>query len=99
MDALPDLTGAPVALTAPDGTVYHFHYAAAIPYAGTTYAVLMEDGCCCEDESQILITRVSEENGTLAFTVAQEEDVIEQVYAKYLAQRLRQATKGLQDAE
>lgn len=99
MDAQPDLTGAPVALTAPDGTVYRFHYTAAIPYAGTLYAVLTEDGRDSEAESQILITRVSAENGTLAFTVAQEDDVIEQVYAKYVAQRLRQATEGLRDAD
>lgn len=94
---LPDLTGAVVELTAPDGRGYRFRYGAVIPYAGVEYVVLREitDG---EDE-QILITRVEETPEGLAFVAAEEEDVIEQVYSKYCLTSIRAAVADLPECE
>ncbi len=75
-----------VDLTAPDGTVLHFRYGAMIPYAGQEYAVLLEMENTPEGEEQILVTRVEKmEDGNLSFVVAEEEDVIQTVFDKYVA--------------
>lgn len=74
-----------VDLTAPDGTVYHFRYGAMIPYAGEEYAVLLEMEANEDGEEQILVTRVEKaEDGNLSFVVAEEPDVIQAVFDKYV---------------
>ena len=93
----PDLTGAVVELTAPDGRVYRFRYGATIPYAGVDYVVLRE--IAGGEDEQILITRVEETPEGLAFVAAEEEDVIEQVYGKYCLSSIRAAVADLPEAE
>ena len=89
-----------VDLTAPDGTVYHFRYGAMIPYAGAEYAVLLELELDENGEEQILVTRVEKaEDGNLSFVVAQEEDVIQAVFEKYVALSVENGLDGLEDAE
>lgn len=74
-----------VELTAPDGTVLKFRYGAMIPYAGEEYAVLLEMELDPNGEEQVLITRVEKtEDGSLAFVVAEEPDVIQSVFDKYV---------------
>ena len=91
-----ELIGARVELTGPDGRVYRLRYGASIPYAGTEYAVLLSEEAG-EDE-QILITRMEEQDGALAFIAAEEDDVVEQVWSKYCEWRIRQAVKDLPEA-
>ena len=75
-----------VDVTSPDGTVYHFRFGAMVPYAGAEYAVLLEMELDENGEEQVLITKVEKtEDGSLAFVVAEEEDII-------------QAAEGLYDA-
>ncbi|MBQ8200907.1 MAG: DUF1292 domain-containing protein [Clostridia bacterium] len=89
-----------VELTAPDGTVFHFRYGAMIPYAGEEYAVLLEMEDTPEGEEQILVTRVEKtEDGNLSFVVAEEEDVIQTVFDKYVALTVEHGLDGLADAE
>ena len=92
-----ELIGAKVALTAPDGTVYHFRYGATVPYAGEEFAVLLSEEA--GDGEQILITRMEEQEGTIAFIAAQEDDVVEQVWSKYCDMMVRQAAEDLPEAE
>lgn len=95
MDGIPlvDLTG-------PDGTVYHFRYGAMIPYAGEEYAVLLELEPDENGEEQVLITKVEKaEDGNLAFVVAEEEDVIQAVFDKYVALSVENGLDGLSDGE
>ena len=95
-----DLNDALVELTSPNGTVYQFRYGATIPYAGEEYVVLLELEDDPSGEEQILITRVVEmEDGQLSFVVAEEEDVIENVFNKYVAATLNQAMEGLEDCD
>lgn len=89
-----DLNDAVVELTAPDGTVYRFRYGATIPYAGQDYVVLLEMEEDANGEEQILITRLEENDGQLSFVVAEEEDVIQQVFDKYVALSIHQAVAG-----
>ncbi len=95
----PDLNDAVVELTSPDGTVYRFHYGATIPYAGQDYVVLIEMETDANGEEQILVTRVEEENGELSFVVAEEEDVVEQVFTKYCAMNVKDAMADLPEEE
>ena len=89
-----------VELNAPDGTVYRFRYGATIPYAGQDYVVLLEMEDDPTGEEQILITRVVEmEDGQLSFVVAEEEDIIQNVFDKYVAATLQAATEGLEDCD
>ena len=89
-----------VDLTGPDGTVYHFRYGAMIPYAGEEYAVLLELEPDENGEEQILVTRVEKaEDGNLAFVVAEEPDVIQTVFDKYVALTVENGLDGLSDAE
>lgn len=89
-----------VELTAPDGTVYRFRYGAMIPYAGEEYAVLLEMEDTPDGEEQVLITRVEKTpDGSLAFVVAEEEDVIRTVFDKYVALTVEHGLDGLTDAE
>ena len=89
-----------VELTGPDGTVYQFCYGAMIPYAGQEYAVLIELEPDENGEEQILVTRVEKaEDGNLAFVVAQEEDVIQAVFDKYVKLSVENGLEGLSDAE
>lgn len=89
-----------VDLTGPDGTVYHFRYGAMIPYAGEEYAVLLEMELDENGEEQVLITKVEKtEDGTLSFVVAQEDDVIQAVFDKYVALSVENGLDGLTDAE
>lgn len=92
-----DLSDAVVELTAPDGRVFRFRYGATIPYAGQDYVVLLELECDAQGEEQILITRLEEQDGQLSFVVAEEEDVIQQVFDKYVALNIRHAVDGLED--
>lgn len=93
-----DLNDAVVELTAPDGKVFRFRYGATIPYAGQEYVVLLEMENDANGEEQILITRVEEmEDGQLSFVVAEEEDVIQQVFDKYVALSIHNAVDGLED--
>lgn len=80
------LDGIPlVELTGPDGKVYQFRYGAMIPYAGEEYAVLLEMELDPNGEEQVLITKVEKtEDGSLAFVVAEEPDVIQTVFDKYV---------------
>ena len=95
-----ELDNAVVELTAPDGTVYRFRYGATIPYAGQDYVVLKEMEDTPTGEEQILVTRVEEEeDGQLGFVVAEEEDIIQQVFDKYVALELNQALEGLRDED
>ena len=89
-----------VELTGPDGTVYQFRYGAMVPYAGQEYAVLIEMEESPEGEEQILVTRVEKaEDGNLEFIVAEEPDVIEAVFQKYLKLSVEAGLEGTQDAE
>ena len=89
-----------VDLTGPDGTVYHFRYGAMIPYAGQEYAVLLEMDLDESGEEQVLITKVEkDEDGNLAFVVAEEEDIIQAVFDKYVAISVENGLDGLSDAE
>ena len=89
-----ELSDAVVELTAPDGQVYRFHYGATIPYAGEDYVVLLEMEDTASGEEQILVTRLVDEDGQLSFVVAEEEDVIQQVFDKYVALTIHQAVEG-----
>lgn len=95
----PDLNDAVVELTGPEGKVYRFRYGATIPYAEQDYVVLLEMEDTPSGEEQILVTRVEEENGELSFVVAEEEDVIQNVFDKYVAITLNAAMEGLHDCE
>ena len=89
-----------VDVTGPDGSVYHFRYGAMIPYAGEEYAVLLELELDENGEEQVLITKVEKtEDGSLAFVVAEEEDVIQTVFEKYVAMGVEAGLEGLTDAE
>ena len=89
-----------VELTAPDGTKYQFRYGAMIPYAGAEYAVLIELEESPEGDEQILVTRVEKaEDGNLEFIVAEEPDVIETVFEKYLKLSVEAGLEGTADAE
>lgn len=92
-----ELIGAKVELTGPDGRVYRFRYGATIPYAGEEFAVLLSEEAG-EDE-QILITRVEEQDGALAFIAAEEDDVVEQVWSKFCDMRIRLAVQDLPEAD
>jgi len=88
-DQTPDLSDALVELTAPDGTVYQFHYAATIEYAEGDYVVLVEMDQDGDGNDQLLITRLNQtEEGELSFEVVEEEDIIGAVFEKYVAQSL-----------
>lgn len=88
-----------VELNAPDGSVYRFRYGAVIPYAGEEYAVLLEMEKNPDGEEQVLITRLVEEGDQVVFVVAEEEDVIQNVFDKYILSLARDALEGLEDAE
>lgn len=89
-----------VDLTGPDGAVYHFRYGAMIPYAGEEYAVLLELELDESGEEQVLITKVEKtEDGNLAFVVAEEDDIIQAVFEKYVALSVENGLDGLTDAE
>ena len=91
------LQNALVQLTAPDGRVFSFRYAALIPYAGRDYAVLQSTDET--DGEQMLITRMVERDGELTFEVAQEEDVIQAVFEKYVADAIRQAMEDAHEQD
>ena len=89
-----------VDLTGPDGTVFHFRYGAMIPYAGEEYAVLLEMETDENGEEQVLITKVEKaEDGNLAFVVAEEEDIIQAVFDKYVSLSVESGLEGLTDGE
>ena len=89
-----------VDVTGPDGSVYHFRYGAMIPYAGEEYAVLLEMELDENGEEQVLITKVEKaEDGNLAFVVAEEEDIIQAVFEKYVALSVENGLEGLEDKE
>ena len=89
-----------VDVTGPDGTVYHFRFGAMVPYAGEEYAVLMELELDENGEEQVLITKVEKaEDGNLAFVVAEEEDIIQAVFDKYVKLSVENGLEGLEDAE
>ncbi|MBE5768602.1 MAG: DUF1292 domain-containing protein [Clostridiales bacterium] len=94
-----DLHDAVVELTGPGGEVFRFRYGATIPYAGQDYVVLLEMEDTEDGEEQILVTRLEEENGEMSFVVAEEEDVISAVFAKYVALSTQTGLDGLTDAE
>ena len=94
-----ELNDAVVELTAPDGRVFRFRYGATIPYAGEEYVVLLEMENDPNGDEQILITRVEDHEGELSFVVAEEEDVIQQVFDKYVAMSINQAVEGLEDCD
>ena len=101
-DALGDaFEGIPlVDVTGPDGTVYHFRFGAMIPYAGEEYAVLLEMELDENGEEQVLITKVEKaEDGNLAFVVAEEDDIIQAVFDKYVKLSVESGLEGLEDAE
>lgn len=89
-----------VDVTGPDGTVYHFRFGAMVPYAGEEYAVLMELELDDNGEEQVLITKVEKtEDGNLSFVVAEEEDIIQAVFDKYVKLSVESGLEGLEDAE
>ena len=96
-----DEAGVPlVELTAPDGHVLRFRFGAMVPYAGEEYAVLIELEETPEGEEQVLITRVEKaEDGNLEFIVAQEEDVIQTVFDKYVKMSVQASLDDVTDAE
>ena len=89
-----------VDITGPDGTVFHFRFGAMIPYAGEEYAVLLEMELDENGEEQVLITKVEKaEDGSLGFVVAEEEDIIQAVFDKYVKLSVENGLEGLEDAE
>lgn len=89
-----------VDITGPDGTVFHFRFGAMIPYAGEEYAVLLELELDDNGEEQVLITKVEKtEDGNLGFVVAEEEDIIQAVFDKYVKLSVENGLEGLEDAE
>jgi len=89
-----------VDVAGPDGTVYHFRFGAMVPYAGEEYAVLLEMELDENGEEQVLITKVEKtEDGSLSFVVAEEEDIIQAVFDKYVALGVEAGLEGLTDAE
>ena len=89
-----------VDITGPDGTVFHFRFGAMIPYAGEEYAVLLELELDENGEEQVLITKVEKaEDGNLSFVVAEEEDIIQAVFDKYVKLSVESGLEGLTDAE
>ena len=89
-----------VDIIGPDGTVFHFRFGAMIPYAGEEYAVLLEMELDENGEEQVLITKVEKtEDGSLGFVVAEEEDIIQAVFDKYVALSVENGLDGLTDAE
>ncbi len=89
-----------VDITGPDGTVFHFRFGAMIPYAGEEYAVLLELELDDNGEEQVLITKVEKtEDGNLGFVVAEEEDIIQAVFDKYVKLSVESGLEGLEDAE
>ena len=89
-----------VDITGPDGTVFHFRFGAMIPYAGEEYAVLLELELDENGEEQVLITKVEKtEDGNLGFVVAEEEDIIQTVFDKYVKLSVENGLEGLEDAE
>ena len=88
-----------VELTTPDGNTLRFRYGAIVPYAGEDYVVLLEMDDTPEGEEQILITRLEEQDGEQIFVVAEEEDVIQAVFDKYVKATTDAALEGLEDAE
>ena len=89
-----------VDVTGPDGTVYHFRFGAMVPYAGAEYAVLLEMELDENGEEQVLITKVEKtEDGQLEFVMAQEDDIIQAVFEKYVAMGVEAGLEGLSDAE
>jgi uncharacterized protein YrzB (UPF0473 family) len=89
-----------VDVTGPDGTVFHFRFGAMVPYAGEEYAVLLEMELDENGEEQVLITKVEKtEDGSLGFVVAEEEDIIQAVFEKYVAMGVEAGLEGLSDAE
>ena len=89
-----------VDVTGPDGTVFHFRFGAMIPYAGEEYAVLLELELDENGEEQVLITKVEKtEDGNLGFVVAEEEDIIQAVFDKYVKLSVESGLEGLEDAE
>jgi uncharacterized protein YrzB (UPF0473 family) len=89
-----------VDITGPDGTVFHFRFGAMIPYAGEEYAVLLELELDENGEEQVLITKVEKtEDGNLGFVVAEEEDIIQAVFDKYVKLSVESGLEGLEDAE
>ena len=99
MSMTPDLSDAMVELTGPLGQVYRFRYGGVVPYAGTDYVVLLEMECDENGEEQILITRLEDTPEGLSFVVAEEEDVIEQVYSKYCAMAIQAQIEDLTDCD
>jgi len=86
-----ELEDAVMELTAPDGRVFRFRFGAVIPYADQDYVVLLEMENDENGEEQLLITRLIESpEGNLSFEVAEEEDVIREVYMKYTMQSVKQ---------
>ena len=74
-----------VELTGPDGKVYQFRYGATIPHEGQDYVVLIELEPDASGEEQILITRLEKhEEGQLAFVVESNEEVVGQVFEKFM---------------
>ena len=89
-----------VDITGPDGTVFHFRFGAMIPYAGEEYAVLLELELDENGEEQVLITKVEKtEDGNLGFVVAEEEDISQAVFDKYVKLSVESGLEGLEDAE
>ena len=89
-----------VDITGPDGTVFHFRFGAMIPYAGEEYAVLLELELDENGEEQVLITKVEKtEDGNLGFVVAEEEDILQAVFDKYVKLSVESRLEGLTDAE
>ena len=89
-----------VDITGPDGTVFHFRFGAMIPYAGEEYAVLLELELDENGEEQVLITKVEKtQDGNLGFVVAEEEDIIQAVFDKYVKLSVESGLEGLEDAE
>ena len=89
-----------VDITGPDGTVFHFRFGAMSPYAGEEYAVLLELELDENGEEQVLITKVEKtEDGNLGFVVAEEEDIIQAVFDKYVKLSVESGLEGLEDAE
>ncbi len=89
-----------VELTGGDGKLYKFRYGAMIPYAGEEYCVLVETELDENGEEQVLVTKVVKtEDGNLSFVVAEEDDVIQTVFDKYVAMSVEAGLEDLTDAE
>ena len=90
------LIGARVGLCTPEGAVYQFRVCSLQTYACETYAVLEEEA----QMGQLLVTHVeTDADGAPVFIVVGEEDIIEAVLEKQVAETIMQSLRDVKDTD